>query len=149
MVSRVGDEQPADEPGERRLVSRGQAAEQRRNVGLEARRGLGHERPAVVGQADQDRPPVRHGRNAHDQAAALGTVDKPGDAGLVESQQPGQLVHGRPSVAQHTEQARLDHREVVFRGPVLEHAVNEEGELRQPVDGTQLLAPGRGREPGT
>ena len=79
-------------------------------------------------------------RNAHDQAAPLRAVDQAGDAGLVESQEPRQLVHGRRAVPQHAEQARLDDREAVLGGPALEHALNHEGELSQPVDGAQLAS---------
>jgi hypothetical protein len=132
-------EQPAHQPGQRFAIPRRQALEHRQDVGFEAGRGLGHERPAVAGEADQHNPPVRDRRNAHDQAASLSAVDQARDAGLVESEQPRQVVHGRGAVAQHSKQARLDDRETVLRGPVLEHALNHEGELSQPVDGAQLL----------
>jgi len=72
----MGDEQPADEPGERGAVPRRQAVEHRQDVGPEAGRGLGYERPAVAGEADKHRPPVRRRGDAHDQAAALRAVDQ-------------------------------------------------------------------------
>ena len=139
VVRRVGDEQAADDSGERFAFPRRQPGEQRRDVRLEAGRGLGDERSAVVGEADQHRSPVRRRGNARDQAAALGAVDEAGDAGLVESQEPGQLVHRRRAVPEYAQQARLDDRQVALGRPALEHALDQEGELGKSVDGAQCL----------
>jgi len=100
-------EQPAHEPGQRFAIPRRQALEHRQDVGFEASRGLRHEHPAVVGKADQRGPPVRDRRNAHDQAAPLSAVNQAGNAGLVESQDPRQVVHGRGAVPKYPKQARL------------------------------------------
>ena len=105
---------------------------------LEAGRDLGHERPALVGEADEYGASIGRGRNAGDEAAALGTIDQTGDAGLVQAQEPRQLVHGRRTVAKHPEQTRLDHRHVVFARAALQRALDQERELRQRVDSAQL-----------
>src|SRR5690349_20295480 len=135
----MGDEQAADDSGERLAFPRRQPGEQGRNVRLEPRRGLGDEEPAVVGEADQHRPPVRRRGNAGDQPAALRAVDQAGDARLVDSQEPGQLVHRRLAIPEDAQQPRLDDREVVLGGPALEQALDHEGELSQSIDGAQLL----------
>jgi hypothetical protein len=103
----MNGEQPTHKPGQRFAIPRRQALEHRQDVGFEESRGLSHERPAVVGKADQHNPPVRDRRNAHDQVAPLSAIDQARNAGLVESQDPRQFVHGRLTVPQHPEQARL------------------------------------------
>ena len=102
LLGRMSGEQPGDKPGQRFAIPRRQALEHRQDVGFEVSRGLRHECPAVVGKADQHGPPVRDRRNAHDQAAPLSAIDQARDAGLVESQDPRQFVHGRGAVAQHS-----------------------------------------------
>jgi hypothetical protein len=76
LLGRLRGEQAAHKPGQRFAIPRRQALEHRQDVGLEASRGLGHERPAVVGKADQHNPPVRDRRSAHDQAAPLSAVNQ-------------------------------------------------------------------------
>jgi hypothetical protein len=148
VLGRVGDEEPADQPGEGGAVPGRQAAEHRRDVRAEQRGGRRHQRPALVGEPDEHGPPVGGGGCALDQAPALGAVDQAGDARLVEVKEACELVHGRLAVPQHAEQARRRDRQVVLGGAPLKQARDHEGELRQPVDGVELTRRGRGIRSG-
>jgi hypothetical protein len=77
-------------------------------------------------------------RRPADQAAAFGPVDQAGDAGLVQAQVPGKLLHGGLAITQHAEQAQLDDRHPAFRGDLPQHALYQEGQLSQAVDDPQV-----------
>ena len=100
---------------------------------------LSDERTAHVGEVHQNGPTISRRRDPRTLAPTFGSVDQAGDARLVEPEQAGQFVHGRPAVPEDAEQPGLDDRNAVLARSALEQALNEERELGQAVDGAQLV----------
>ena len=138
MAGRVGDEQPADKPGERGTVPRGQSAEHGGDVRGEEPSGRRDQGPALVGEPDEHGPPVGRRGCAGDKSPALRPVHQASDARLVEVKKPREFVHRRLAVPQHAKQARRRDGQVVLGGAALQHPHDDEGELCHPVDGVEL-----------
>jgi hypothetical protein len=143
-VGGVSHEEATDESRQLAAVRRGQRLQERDDVRLKSPSGVVHERATVVAQADENGSSVRRRTAASNQATTLGAFHQAADAGLVEIQQPAQLVDRRPAVPEHAEEPRLDDREIVFGGAALERPMNEERQLSQAVDVAEFSCHGSG-----
>jgi hypothetical protein len=95
--------------------------------------------PSARGRdADFDGAAVRRRYLATNEPAPLRSVDETRYARLVELQVTRELVDAGGAIAQHSEQARLDQREVVLRCDPTEGALNQERELRQCIHHAEL-----------
>ena len=144
VLASVGDEEPADELGQSGAIPWPEKVEQLRDLRLEASGHLAHERSTASGQTDDDRSSVRGRGNPHDQPTALGPVYQATRAGLVESEQLGQLIHRWLPIPQHAQQACLDDRDVMLGRQAFKHPVNEKRGLGQAVDWSQIGTGGGG-----
>jgi len=101
---------------------------------------------ARLGQPDPQCPPVLRHRRPLGQAAPLDPVDEPGDPGLVDAEQPGELGHAPRPLRQDAQQPGLSDRQAVRGGRLREHAVHQPRQADQP--GRQIGS-GRCRLPGS
>jgi NADPH:quinone reductase-like Zn-dependent oxidoreductase len=103
-------------------------------LGFHALRDL----PAGRRDADFDGTAVFRRRLATNEPARLRSVDETGDTRFIELEVARELVDAGGAIPQHSEQTRLDDREVVLRDDPTQGALNEERQLRQRIHYVQL-----------
>ena len=77
---------------------------------------------------------------AREQAPPLGSIDEAGQRRPLEPEEPRQLGHPGPAIAQDAERPHLRERQVVVRPDPSQHAHHDERALRERVDEEVELA---------